>query len=51
MTLTRAQIAFAIAALLFAVAFILDLAGVATGRVRLTVLAAFCLAIGLMIAQ
>jgi hypothetical protein len=51
MTLTRAQIAFAVAALLFAVAFILDLAGVATGRVRLTVLAAFCLAVGAMLTQ
>jgi hypothetical protein len=51
MTLSRAQIAFAIAAFLFLLSLVLDLIGVATGRVRLTVLAAFCLAVGLAMTQ
>jgi hypothetical protein len=51
MTLTRAQIAFAVAALLFLIDFALGLAGVATGRVRLTTLALFVLAVGALLAQ
>lgn len=51
MTVTRAQVAFLVAAILFLLAFVLDLVGVATGRVRLSMAGATCLAVGLMISQ
>jgi hypothetical protein len=51
MTVTRAGIAFLFAAIVFAVAFILDLAAVNTGRIRLMALGAFALAIGLLLTQ
>lgn len=51
MTLTRAQVAFAIAAFLFLLSLILDLMGVATGRFRLNTLAAFAFAVGAMLTQ
>jgi hypothetical protein len=51
MTVTRAGVAFLFAALVFAVAFILDLAAVATGRIRLMALGAFAVSVGLMLTQ
>jgi hypothetical protein len=51
MTTTRAGVAFAIAAFLFALDFALALAGVATGRVRLIAAGAFALAVGLLLTQ
>jgi hypothetical protein len=51
MTLSRAQIAFAIAAFLFLLSLVLDLMSVATGRFRLNTLALFALAVGAMLTQ
>jgi hypothetical protein len=51
MTLTKAAVTFLVAAILFALAFILDLAAVPTGRVRLMSAGAFFVAVGLMLTQ
>lgn len=51
MTLTKAQVAFAIAAFLLLLDFGLALAGASTGRFRLLALGAAFLAAGLYLAQ
>jgi hypothetical protein len=51
MTLTKAADAFLAAAILFALAFILDLSRIPTGRIRHTTLRAFCVSFSLLLTQ
>jgi hypothetical protein len=50
-TLTKAAVCFLVAAILFALAFILDLCAIPTGRVRLGMAGAFFVAVGLLLTQ